>query len=76
MNIIKLADVTESGFYWARFDEHRGWKLAWVSRVASHPNHPKHNKWEVNPHAGTCGPEFHSIGTDPQLIGPIQAPPR
>jgi hypothetical protein len=76
---MKLSEVTQSGFYWARDDEYRQWAMVFLTRQAINPVHPRYNKWEIhNGDTGQAAP-FQKCQSpnheDAEFIGPVSPPP-
>lgn len=75
--IVKLADITEPGFYWVRWSVHHAWSVAYVDRVTD-PKHPLYPDFGLSMKAGACNPQtqtLQSTASHIDLIGPIPTPP-
>lgn len=71
MNIKKLEDITEPGFYWNRLDEHRMWSVVYVVRQMINPLHPRYNMFKIESRADSRGGWVSELG---DFIGPLDEP--
>ncbi len=74
---MKLADITQPGFYWNRLDEYRSWTVVFVNRKARNPAHPDHGVMVLD---GCVHPTRGGPGTDVlpaaggDFVGPLEVP--